>query len=107
MFRHALPVVLVAVGLCVGCGSSTGGSSERSKGATVRGVKLGMTQKQVTSLLGQPDEKNELYGLPERWVDWLWDTDNGRSSVTFNKRGRVTRVLDCPNAVCTVVASTD
>jgi hypothetical protein len=68
-------------------------------------VRLGMTKPQVAKLLGQPDEKNELYGLPDLWIDWLWDTGDGKWAVTFSKRGRVTRVMDCPQAVCTVVAS--
>jgi hypothetical protein len=105
MTRRVLAVASVAVALCGGCGGSSGGgkSGDRVQEAAVRDVKLGMTRPQVIRLLGQPDEKNELYGLPEQWVDWLWDTDDGRSSVTFSKAGRVTRIHDCPHGVCTYV----
>jgi ABC-type Fe3+-hydroxamate transport system substrate-binding protein len=71
---------------------------------TVRDVKLGMTKARVTSLLGSPDETNELYGLADLWVDWLWRQENGTWAVTFSKGGMVTRIMDCPNAICTVIA---
>jgi hypothetical protein len=102
--RCVLPVAITAVALCAGCGSSGEGAKE----ASITDVKLGMTQRQVTRMLGQPDEKHKLYGLPEAWVEWLWDTGDGTWSVTFSKGGRVTKVLDCPQAMmCTVVASKD
>jgi SmpA / OmlA family len=70
----------------------------------VRAVKIGMTKARVQQVLGKPDEVNELYGLPDLWVDWLYDLDNGRAAVTFSKRGRVTRIEDCPKSICTVIA---
>jgi hypothetical protein len=93
-----------------GCGASdTAGQSERHVASrpNVRTVKLGMTKPQVRRLLGKPDEVNKVYGLSDLWVDWLWDDDNGKAAVTFSKAGSVTRVMDCPDAVCTVIARRD
>jgi hypothetical protein len=80
---------------------------ERISSADIRAVKLGMTKPQVQRILGKADEVNELYGLSDRWVDWLCDYDNGKSAVTFSKAGRVTQVMDCPKAICTVIARRD
>jgi hypothetical protein len=80
---------------------------ERIGSADIRAVKLGMTKPQVQGILGKADEVNELYGLADQWVDWLCGYDNGKCAVTFSKAGHVTRVMDCPKAICSVIASRD
>jgi hypothetical protein len=103
----AVPIVVAALALAA-CGGSGSHGAKTNADAThavnVRVVKLGMTKMRVRQLLGRADEVNELYGLPDLWVDWLYELDNGKAAVTFSKRGKVTRVMNCPEGVCIVIA---
>jgi hypothetical protein len=103
--RITLLTLAVAAWSVTGCGADSQRAKKKDS-PSVSVVRAGMTKQRVQHLLGRPDEINELYGLPDLWVDWLYELDNGKAAVTFSKGGVVTRVMNCPGSICTVIVDT-
>jgi outer membrane protein assembly factor BamE (lipoprotein component of BamABCDE complex) len=104
MMREALAIVAVAATLGVGgCATQTSqGPGEAAPaaetkqavgvpapaGSPLSKVQLGMSKKQVSDILGHPDDENS-YASGKAWIPYYYGNDVRRSSWFYKGVGRV------------------
>lgn len=93
-FRRLAAAVFAAAAICAGCASQPQGPGPRSD-ALFSGIDLGMTQAQVRTLLGPPDDTMALRAATLAWDYRFQDTWGYFAvfSVTFDAQGRAVSKL--------------
>jgi hypothetical protein len=86
MRRVILPVVVLGLGVALGCGDGAVGKDGKIHGGNYHKIKSGMSHTDVTALLGEPTHKLGEAPAPSLWH---WRDGGKEISVVIGGDGRV------------------